>query len=217
MATLLSVVVTPTSSSIPVGKTEQLTATGYYNDGTTQDLTSTATWVSGTTSVATIAATGIATGVAVGSSIITATSGGVSGTATLRIGAAQHLHTSESFIINSPLGHLKFRQSFLYDAPQVVAGPDPHPGHINNRGGSTPATPATVHTIIIQPKPRDALQPILEIRADIPAPRFAWGQEGRMLKDSAFPIKPIVESSTSSDSTAGVWRRGKVFAGNIKF
>ena len=208
MATLLSVRMTPASSSIPLGKTEQFTAIGYYDDGTTKDLTSTATWASTVTSVATIAVTGIATGVALGATTITATSGGFSSSGVLRVGTAQHTHITPPIIMNTPLGHLKFRQSFLYDSPQVVAGPDPHTGHINYEGGNT---------VIIAPKPQDALQPILEVRADIPAPRFQMGQEGLLVKDPAYPIKPVVESPTSSASTAGIWTRGKYFAGNIKF
>ena len=207
-ATLLSITVTPANSSIPVGKTEQFTAIGHYNDSTSQDLTSTATWVSTVISVATIAATGLATSVALGSTKITATFGGATGSATLNVTNSQHTHTFFPIIMNTPLGHLKFRQSFLYDAPQVVAGPDPHTGHINYINGAT---------VVISPKPQDALQPILEVRADIPAPRFQMGQEGVLAKDPAYPIKPIVESPTSSDSTAGIWRRGKVFAANIKF
>ena len=205
-ATLLSVTVTPANSSIPPGKTEQFTAIGHYSDGTSQDLTSTATWASTTTSVATIAATGIATSVALGSTTITATSASIVGSVVLRIAPAQHTHITPPIIMNTPLGHLKFRQSFMYDAPQVAAGPDPHTGHINYVGGNT---------VVIAPKPQDALQPILEIRADIPAPRFQWGQEGALVKDPAYPIKPVVESPTSSTSTSGVWTRGKYFAGNI--
>jgi hypothetical protein len=208
MATLLTVSVAPRSPSIAVGGKTQFSAIGYYSDGTTQDLTSTATWVSTATSVATIATTGVATAVAAGTTTITATSGSISGSVPMVVGLAQHTHTTESFVLNTPMGHLKFRQSFLYDTPQIAAGPDTHRGHINYMNGNT---------VIIQPKPLDALQPILEIRADIPAPRFWMGQEGRMIKDPAYPIQPVVESPTSSDSTAGIWKRGKTFAGKIKF
>jgi hypothetical protein len=180
-------------------------------------LTATATWVSGTPATATIATTGIATAVAVGMSTITATSGGISGSVVFTVVLAHHTHLTRPIIMNTPLGHLKFRQSFLYNTPQVAGGPDPHRGHISNVGGSTPATPSVVHTVVIQPKPRDALQPNLEVRADIPAPRFDWGQEGLLVKDPAFPIVKIVESPTSSDSTVYLWRKGKTFAGKIKF
>jgi hypothetical protein len=202
------VTVAPSPASIAVGGKTQFSAIGYYSDGTTQDLTATATWASTVTAVATIATTGVATAVSAGASTITATSGGISGSVVMTVVLAHHNHVSESIIMNTPLGHLKFRQSFVYNTPQIAGGPDPHRGHINYVNGNT---------VIIQPKPRDALQPILEIRADIPAPGVNLGQEGRMLKDIAFPIKPVVESPTSSDSTAGIWKRGKTFAGKIKF
>jgi hypothetical protein len=208
-ATLLTVTVSPRSTSIKVGGTVQFSAIGFYSDGTTKDLTSTSTWASTVPGVATIdPATGIATTVAVGTSTVTATSGGLSGSVTMTVVFAQHNHVTPPIIMNTPLGHLKFRQSFVYDTPQVAGAPDPHRGHINYVNGAT---------VILPPKPQDALQPNLEIRADIPAPRFQGGQEGLLVKDPAYSIKPIVESPTSSDSTAGIWRHGKTFAGKIKF
>jgi hypothetical protein len=117
-----------------------------------------------------------------------------------------HTHTTPPIILHTPLGLLKFRQKYTYDAPEVVPGPDPNTGHINYENGIT---------VIIAPKPRDALQNVLEIRADIPAPTYAAGQEGRLVKDPAFPIKPIVESPTSSDSTAALWRKNDGISGNL--
>jgi hypothetical protein len=206
MATLSSIVITPFTSSIALGKTEQFTATGYYSDGSIHDITSTAAWTSGTTSVATIASTGIATSVALGATVITATSGGKSSSVLLTILNAHHTHTTSPIIMNTPLGHLKFRQSFTYNTPQIAAGPDPCTGHMTSVGGNT---------VMIPPKPRDQLQDIIEVRADIPAPTYDLGQEGVLAKDPAYPIQQVVESPTSSDSTSGIWVRGKVFAGNV--
>src|SRR5208282_4671221 len=76
-AALVSITVTPASSTIAKGTTKQFTATGTYTDTSTQDLTSQATWVSGTTTVATITSAGLATGAGVGSSQITAAFSGV--------------------------------------------------------------------------------------------------------------------------------------------
>ncbi|MFP5306826.1 MAG: Ig domain-containing protein, partial [Gammaproteobacteria bacterium] len=45
-AVLTQVQVTPASQQIPLGRTQQYTATGVYSDGTTQDLTDAATWSS---------------------------------------------------------------------------------------------------------------------------------------------------------------------------
>jgi len=84
-AVLTSISVTPAAASFPVGKTQQLSATGTYSDASTQDLTATAAWTSSTTSIATVNSGGVATGVAQGAVTITATSGTVNGSTTLTI------------------------------------------------------------------------------------------------------------------------------------
>ena len=80
---LKSIAVTPATVA-PTG-TQQLTATGTFADGTTQDLTATATWQSSNSAIATINAGGLASGVSPGMVTITATSGTVSGTASLTV------------------------------------------------------------------------------------------------------------------------------------
>ena len=82
---LVSIAVTPSTASIAPGSTQQFTAKGTYANGSTQDLTSTATWQSSNSAIATITAAGLATGVAPGAVNITATSGSVSGTASLTV------------------------------------------------------------------------------------------------------------------------------------
>lgn len=83
---LLFIAVTPSNPSIPVGLAQQFVATGTFSDTSTSNLTNTVTWSSATQSAVTINAnTGLANGVAVGSAIITATSGSVSGNATLTV------------------------------------------------------------------------------------------------------------------------------------
>ncbi len=95
-AALVSLAVTPATSSISVGQKQQFTATGTYSDGSHQNLTGVATWTSSTPTVATItgsggislSAPGLATGVASGSTTIQATSGSISGYANLSVTAA---------------------------------------------------------------------------------------------------------------------------------
>src|SRR5216117_4143381 len=92
-ATLVSIAVTPTNPGLPLGLTQQFTATGTFSDSTTQDLTTQVTWSSSSTAVATISnaggSQGLATSVAAGGPItITATLGGVSGNTTLTVTAA---------------------------------------------------------------------------------------------------------------------------------
>jgi uncharacterized protein YjdB len=77
-ATLASIAVTPTNSSIPKGATLQLTATGTFSDGTSQDITHAVSWSSSNTSIAAInPVTGIALGLLAGTANITASLGGI--------------------------------------------------------------------------------------------------------------------------------------------
>jgi uncharacterized protein YjdB len=71
---LNGVVVTPANPSIPIGVTQQFTATGYYNDQTSHDITTEVTWSSSNPSVATVNSSGLATAVSLGTATITATS-----------------------------------------------------------------------------------------------------------------------------------------------
>jgi trimeric autotransporter adhesin len=80
----VSIAVTGTTSLI-VGQNQQLSATLKYSDGTTKDMTTSAIWTSSATVIATVSAGGAVTGLSVGQSTITATTSGVSGTATVTV------------------------------------------------------------------------------------------------------------------------------------
>lgn len=84
---LSSITITPLSPSITVNATEQFSATGVWSDGSTQDLTSQVTWASSDNSIASIDNSGLATTLAAGSVTISATSGAISGSASLTITA----------------------------------------------------------------------------------------------------------------------------------
>ena len=71
---LNGIVITPANPHIPVGVTQQFTATGYYNDQTRYDITTQVTWSSSDPSVATVNSSGLATAIAAGTATITATS-----------------------------------------------------------------------------------------------------------------------------------------------
>src|SRR5262249_23018155 len=86
-ATLTSIGVTPANPTVPVGGTQQFTATGTYSDSSTQNLTSQVTWASSNTAAATISSTGLATAVAAGTTTISATLGAVSGSTGLTVAA----------------------------------------------------------------------------------------------------------------------------------
>ncbi len=91
-ATLLSISVTPAVPTIPLGSTQQFTATGTYTDGSTQNITTTVSWSSNTAAVATISnsagTNGLATSAGAGQTTITATLGSVTGSTTLTVGTA---------------------------------------------------------------------------------------------------------------------------------
>jgi hypothetical protein len=70
------------------GRTLQLTAIGTFSDTSTQDLTGTVTWSSATPAAATLSAGGLARAVEVGTSVLSATSGLISGSTTLTVGPA---------------------------------------------------------------------------------------------------------------------------------
>jgi hypothetical protein len=83
--TLTTVTVGPTGFNLPVGSTQQMTATGTYNDGSTKTLTSGVVWTSSDGNVASISSSGKLTGVASGTATITAQSGTITGTATITV------------------------------------------------------------------------------------------------------------------------------------
>jgi hypothetical protein len=89
---LVSIAITPTTSTIGLSATQQFAATGTYSDNTTQSITSSAVWSSSAPTVATISNTagsqGLASAVSAGATTITATSGSVTATAILTVSSA---------------------------------------------------------------------------------------------------------------------------------
>src|SRR5207302_1331874 len=91
-AALVSIAIIPPTSTIPLGTTQQFTATGTFTDGTTQDLTQTGHWSSTAAGVATISNTaataGLASTLGIGTTTIGVSSGSVSSQATLVVNPA---------------------------------------------------------------------------------------------------------------------------------
>jgi uncharacterized protein YjdB len=89
-APLTSITVTPTATTLIVGGTVQLDATGTFGDGTTADVTGSAVWSASSASASVSNAQGsegLATALASGTATITAAVGAVSGTATITVTA----------------------------------------------------------------------------------------------------------------------------------
>ena len=87
-AALVSIAVTPSNASIPLGTLQQYTAIGTYTDNSTKDLTGTAHWSSSQTGVAGVATSGLLTGKGLGSSTISATSSSISGSTSVTVNTA---------------------------------------------------------------------------------------------------------------------------------
>lgn len=88
-ATLVSIAVTPATTSIALGASQQFVATAVYSDGSAQDVSTKSAWTSATPAVATVtAASGNAKGVSQGNAIISATFSGKTGTASLTVAPA---------------------------------------------------------------------------------------------------------------------------------
>src|SRR5262249_842314 len=78
-STLVSIAVAPANSTVTVGGTQQLTATGTYSDNSTKDLTTQVTWTSSGTAIAVVNASGLVTAEATGGTTISASLGSVTG------------------------------------------------------------------------------------------------------------------------------------------
>ena len=86
--TVTAISVSPATSSIISGSTQQFAATAAYSNSTTGALTSGVTWTSSNIAVATVSSTGLATGVGSGTTTIKAIANGFTATATLTVTTA---------------------------------------------------------------------------------------------------------------------------------
>jgi hypothetical protein len=85
-ATLVSIAVTPSSTTLAVGHTQQLTATGKFSDGSTLNITTQVSWKSSNKKNVSVSHTGLATAIKQSTTAtITAKKGNVSGTATITV------------------------------------------------------------------------------------------------------------------------------------
>ncbi len=90
LGNITSIAITPTSSIITAGSTQQFKATATLAGGTTQDITSSVTWSTSNASAGTISSSGLFTAVTTGIppnqvTTISATSGNITGQTTLTV------------------------------------------------------------------------------------------------------------------------------------
>src|ERR1700751_575512 len=84
---LQTITVGPTGVGILVGKTQQMTAIGTYDDGSQKNITgSTATtWTTNDQTISTVTAGGLVTGVGAGNATVTATQGVATGSGSITV------------------------------------------------------------------------------------------------------------------------------------
>jgi trimeric autotransporter adhesin len=97
-ATVTSIQVSPATASLAKGTSLQLAATATLTDGSTQNVTNSVAWSSSASSVCSVSATALVAAVAPGNCAATATSGAISGSASIVVTAA----TLKSITITPP-------------------------------------------------------------------------------------------------------------------
>jgi hypothetical protein len=157
-AALLRITVSATQSSLPLGKSESLTATGSFSDGSTQDLTASVTWQASPPAVATINAQGDLTSLAQGSAQVSATYQGITGNTSITIGTAALM----SLAVNATQSSLPLGESELLTATGSFSD-----GTTKNLSSSVTwkASPSTVARISTQGSLTGLVQGTAEVSA----------------------------------------------------
>jgi hypothetical protein len=120
---LISIAVTPSASSVSVGLTQQFLATGTFSDTSTANLTSSVSWDSGTPAIAKInTSSGLAKALTVGSTVVAASLGSMSGSATLNVTAAVSNSWSPAAPMSSQRGY--YPATLLPSGLVLAAGGD---------------------------------------------------------------------------------------------
>ena len=157
---LNSIAVTSAAASNAAGLTEQLTATGYYSDGSTKDLTSSVTWSTADGSTVSVDAAGLAKGLKKGSATVTASytpsAGATSVTGSFSQGvldptplnlAISYANATLTSIKNSATAVLQAVVSFTDATTQVVSSAvDWAVKSVSGNGNATVAVDKTANT-----------------------------------------------------------------------
>ncbi len=118
-----SVVIDPASVQLPIGDTQQLTATVNYNDGTSKDVTSSATWTVGNSAVASVSTSGLLTASASGSTTVTASIDGTTSSQPVQV------TTPSKSAVNISTWHVDTNRSGLNSSEISLAPANVTPDH----------------------------------------------------------------------------------------
>lgn len=123
-AALLSIVINPNPSSLPLGESEPLKAIGTFSDATVQNLTQVVTWSSSQPAVASVSGSGTVSGKALGSATITAGTGSVNGTSSLTVTApvmvGVSINPAQSALLIGATGQLQALANYSDGSTQDV-------------------------------------------------------------------------------------------------
>lgn len=121
--TLSSISLSPTNVSVPVGATQQFTATGTFSDATIGNITASVTWSSSATTVATVSTSGVATILDEGPTTVEASVGSINGSTTLTGTPSRFRFTGN--LINA---RDTFTATVLQNGKVLIAGGISYPG-----------------------------------------------------------------------------------------
>jgi uncharacterized protein YjdB len=186
--TLQSITVTPGSTTVTVGASQQFKATGNFSDSSTSDMTSAVQWSSSNTSLASVNGQGIATAMAPGSANILVTSGKIQGVATV---TTVQQATTPSF---SPAAG-------TYNSAQSVTLSTPTSGATiyYTTNGSTPTTGSAVYSGPITISSTETVQAIAVI-ANRPASSVSSATYTINLPTAAPTFSPAAGTFTSTQT-----------------
>jgi hypothetical protein len=211
---LTGIAITPANPTLATGSSQQLTATGTYNNGTTQNVTSQVAWKSSNTAVATVNSAGAATAVATGTSGVSATMSGLTATTLLTVKASSIAITTTSL----PAASLNVAYTGTLAATggvspytwSITSGALPAGLTLNATTGAITGTPTTSSSSIFTVTVTDKSIPALTASKSL---TITTGGEVNIWTSTAKPT--VVDGGPDNAVELGVKFRSDV-AGKIK-
>lgn len=228
-AALLSITISPTTASIPVGTTQQFSVTGNYSDGTTQPITS-ASWSSTSSTAANIDSTGLASSLAAGNSNIVVAFGGKTTSASLLVTPATLLSITvtpaAANIVSGTTQQYSATGSYSDGTTKVIANPTwssslPSVAAINTSGIATAGAGSGSTNITATSGGQSATVP-LTVTLATPVSLTLVASNGAAttlpLNSSPFMLTPRINYSngtSQSTSANAVWTSSNTAVGTI--
>ncbi|HEU5080695.1 MAG TPA: DUF4082 domain-containing protein [Opitutaceae bacterium] len=162
--TLTSIAVSPTPVTLQTNATQQFTATGTYSNSSTQDITSQVVWSSSNSAKVSVNTAGLAMAQAPGSANITATSGSISGSASVTVSSTTASITTTTLSDGQPsAAYSAALQGVGGSLPytwSVTSGALPTGLTLNASTGVISGTPTTLGTYNFTAKLTDSSNPV---------------------------------------------------------